>query len=94
MLIFPGQGNLTGVNNILISAKVFYLIEPRGTLIFTREFSSLPERLLVRAKNMASLTQRVAKTLTQQKFRPSPPKDLVKRIIGYLNERVSFFKNF
>lgn len=38
---------------------------------------------------MASLTKTVSKTVTSQKFRPSPPKDLMKRIVSYLNERLS-----
>lgn len=38
---------------------------------------------------MASLTKRVAKTVMLPKFRPSPPKELVKRIIGFMSERLS-----
>lgn len=39
---------------------------------------------------MASLTKTISQTVNMSpKFRPSPPKDLVKRIIGYMSERVS-----
>ncbi|XKL66104.1 hypothetical protein PGB90_009524 [Kerria lacca] len=38
---------------------------------------------------MASLTKTITKTVALQKFRPSPPQDLVKKIIGYLNEKLS-----
>lgn len=40
---------------------------------------------------MASLTKTAMKTAISQKFRPAPPKDLIKKIVGYLSERVSLF---
>lgn len=45
-------------------------------------------------RKMASLMQTAVKTATSQKFRPAPPKDLVKKIVGFLNERVSDFNFF
>lgn len=40
---------------------------------------------------MASLTRTVAQSVIKpRKFRPAPPKDLMKRIVSYLGERVSF----
>lgn len=43
---------------------------------------------------MSLLTKTVSNVIAYEKFRPTPPRALIKTIVGFLNERVSYSKFF